>query len=328
MKKILAAVTAETIYSKRLCDYVNRQGALSLRAKSFPTVEAFLSYRKEHGAGSVPVLLCDDALFLESRGFDFSGTEVILLSETGRPGALAKYQSCPGLLSDVLTECAARNVSVAAKKDGHEITVYAVWSASGGAGRQFFSLALARMLSRRKKTVYLDLRPYSGLSGITGKTGGRGLSAAYYYLRQGTLDGPRLMGLMEDVSGITYLPPVSSAEDVEMMTAEDRERIFRMFSEETNVECIVADLPDAPSVQEEILEICDRIFLPGTKDPVEEASQKAFCAMFSAIGREDLLKKVVETELPSAVERAPERDGIDGLIYTETGDQIRRALGL
>ena len=325
MKKIMAVVTAEPIFSQRFSDYVNGSGASALRARAFPHVEDFLRCRKENGPGSVPVLLCDEELFAESRGFDFSGTEVFLLSETGKDGTLSKYQSGPALLSAVLTGCADRRIPAQAPEMRKDLEIHAVWGPGNGLSRIWFSLALTRMLSRRKKAVYMDFHEFSGLRSVTGKTCERGLSTAFYYLKQGTLDGQRLMGLLEDHEGISYLPPFSSSEDAGVMGMAERNELFRMLAEGSPVEAVVADLSDPMAASADLLEICEKVYLIGSSDPAEREAAAAFTEMVKAEGREDLLERIVKVE-PEGMPDAISRSGIDGVIYSETGDHIRRML--
>ena len=325
MKKIMAVVTAEPVYSERFSDYVNGSGAFLLRAKPFPTPEAVFEYQKDHGTGSVPIMICDEMLLAGGGDPGPSGTQILLLSETGRGGTLRKYQSGQALLSGILNACADRGLSFASPSSGRELKIYAVRGIGCPLGRLRFSLALSRMLSRRQKTVYLDLREFSGLRCLTGKISERGLSTAIYYLKQGKLDGGRLMGLLEEFGGISYLPPVTSAEDVEMMDGNDMERLFGMFSEETSVGCIVAELPDSPSVSLEMMERSEKIFFVHTDDPAEKEAVSVFREMLGNAGREDLLEKIIVTDIAGESTKGPGA-GIDGLIYSETGDMVRRAL--
>ena len=325
MKKIMAVVTAENLYSERFSNYVNGSGASLLRARPFPSMEAFSVYQKTHGAASAPVLLCEDILLCTDRGYDLSGTTVILLSENGKKGTLDKYRSGPELLSAVLSECADRGLSFSAENSGKELQIYAVWGAENSWKRLSFSLALTKILSHRKNTVYMDLREFSGLRCLTGRSYDRGLSTAVYYLRQGKLDGGRLMSLLEDYEGISYLPPVTSSEDTEVMSTEDRDQILRMLSEETPIEAVVADLPDLLATSPEILEKSEKIFLIGSNDPAEKESLEMFRESLRNAEREDLLKKIVDVE-PEDGGHTLFQAGIDAVLYSESGDRIRRAL--
>lgn len=327
MKQLMAVITEEKKFSERFSDYVNGSGNLSLRAVPFGSIEECVTYAKMHREQRIPLMLCDEALLREAGKYDLTGFRTVPLSDTGRGGTLSRYQSGDALVREVISLCTDMKLDCLARRSAPDTGIYAVWSPVNTSARTAFSLALARLLSGRKKTLYLNFCEFPGLRLFTGTGYERGLSNAAYYLKQGKLDGQRFAALAESINGVEYVPPAFSPEDCGMLGSADMAALVRLVSEETPYANVVADLPFSLAASSDVLELSDRIFIPADKDPLCLIQTREFMEYLSASGRSDMAAKTVPVELPESLP-AGGFQSVDSLIYGPAGDLIRKAVRL
>lgn len=155
-------------------------------------------------------------------------------------GSLRKYQRISSIAGDVLERCAevpsiGSNHGAAARA---RLTV--TWSPAGGVGKTTAALAYAaQQVSKGKRTVYLDLEPFSSVPAFFSE-GGKSISTVFEKLDERaelTLQSIR----QEDVgSGILYFRRPDNYEDISLLSGEDITRLADAAA--ADVDELVVDL--------------------------------------------------------------------------------------
>jgi len=181
-----------------------------------------------------------------AEGADLSGIRLPLLLWDGTASdwaedaqGLQKYQRISTIAGQVLERCA--EISPMGLDPGRARgRITAAWSPAGGAGTTTAALAYAaQRVSEKKKTVYLDLEPFSS-SPVFFPEGGKSVSTVFDKLdgrAELTLQGIRQE---DNGSGICYFCRPDNYEDISLLTGEDVVRLAEAAA--AGADEMVADL--------------------------------------------------------------------------------------
>lgn len=138
--------------------------------------------------------------------------------------SLRKYQRISTIAGEVLERCAEVS-SIGSSRSGAGAHTTVVWSPAGGVGKTTAALAYAaQQVSGGKRTVYLDMEPFSSVPAFFPE-GGKSISTVFEKLDERaelTLQGIR----QEDAgSGIYYFRRPDNYEDISLLTKEDVVRL-------------------------------------------------------------------------------------------------------
>ena len=198
---------------------------LSRRRFDAALLDETLAEEADLSAVRLPLLLWDGAAALGPRGAEME--------------KLRKYQRISTMTGQVLERYAAVCDSPAGFETGRG-RITAVWSPAGGCGKTTVALAYAaQLVSRGKKTVYLDLEPFSSTP-VYFADPERGLTDVFE-----KLDG-NLKLLFQSIrredsgSGILYFGRPDNYDDIEILTPDDVTALLQGAS--AGVEELVVDL--------------------------------------------------------------------------------------
>ena len=198
----------------------------------------------------------------------------VLKEQAGNLGKIRKYQR----ISKITSELLGRYAQVSNAGTGFADTrarVTAVWSPAGGCGKTTVALAYAaQLVSQKKKTVYLDLEPFSSTPAYFASTS-KGLSSVFEQL-DGNVEMMLQSIRQEDTgSGILYFGHPDNYEDIEILTVEDVTALVRGAA--SGVEELVVDLGSTCDQKvRKILELADKVLLVVDDSP----SSQIKCSQF------------------------------------------------
>lgn len=190
----------------------------------------------------LPLLLWDGASSGQMEGLD----------------GVRKYQRISSIAGEVLERCA--EVSSIASGSGRDAHITVVWSPAGGVGKTTAALAYAaQLVSAGKRTVYLDLEPFSSVPAYFPETG-KSISAVFAKLDERAelaLQGIR----QEDAgSGIYFYQRPDNYEDVSLLTEEDIVRLADAAAADAD-ELIIDLGAGYDRKTAALLELADRVLL-------------------------------------------------------------------
>jgi len=339
MEKILAVVTQEEQFSKRLCDYVNRKNDLVLTAVPFQDMAACRRFSEKH---PVEVLLADREIFddpgssgknaygLQSHAgrtiFLDDGSDSSLLAaakEKGIQASIRKFQPADSLIRCIMENCQGIELRRTSAAVGRPVKIIGVYSPADRSMAQAFAIALSRMTGRNRQTLYLNLGEFSGLGKLTGQAFESGISDALYHMKQGSLTAERIHAMIYSYEGIDYIPPVRFADDRRAVSGEDYGSLISMILKSTAYETVVIEMQNFAGEASEVMDICDTVYIPLYRGKLSELQADEFCEYLELSHRDALIRKLLRVELPDISHAVSMGSYIDSLVYGPIGDKIR-----
>ena len=335
--RILAVCDPEEEYVSRLMEYLNENHVSPFYVRAFTSKEALLDFAKEE---DVEVVLIASQLLQSGGDADMKNLHVgkrILLTQGQVPSelegepAVYKYQSAEKIIREVLffyAEEAQPYLQAALLKE--EVRIYGVYSPIHRIGKTSFSLALGSVCAAKKRTLYLNLEPYSGfeeMSDMDVRSGSRTLQSygqpwnlgdLLYYLQKGKQGFLyKLRSVTQSLGELDYILPVSSGEDLLAMTESEWEELLERLIAEAGYECLVIDFSDCIQGLPALLEKCSKVYMPVLEDRISRAKIRQFMDVLEKKKCESLRASVKEINLPKIwdLEGTNGLDGIPEQLY-------------
>ena len=213
-----------------------------------------------HGAVRLPLLLWDGMEELDHR---WEGM-----------GKVRKYQRISTIAGQILGQYA----EICGAEPGFEENrgkITAVWSPAGGCGKTTTALAYAaQMVSRGKKTAYLDLEPFSSTP-VYFAAGGKGLTRGFEGLDHNVSLLLQSVRREDSGSGILYFGRPDNYDDIEILTPEDVTALLQGAA--GDVDELVVDLGSGCDRKtRQALELADRVFLVTDSAPASRVKCEQF----------------------------------------------------
>lgn len=325
MKQIMAVISSEYRFSERFCDYVNKTGHIVYTAVPFESVESLEDFRKGH---NVPILLCDEGMISKefSEGTLYGVRTVPLcdsaVRDTGRK-AVFKYQSAEAIVREIMETLGDIKFSTGLRITGRPVSVQAVYSPVSDEYKTWSAMAVALALTRNRRTLYLNFEEMSGFMKMLELPDDRGMSEAFYYLKQGDLTPERTASLIHTSGPLQFIPPFRTADDLSMINGEDCVNLIRAVFAGSSYDAIVADLPPHLSLSMDVLDVSENVYIPYL-DERNDVRMNAFFENLRLSEKDVLMSKMRKIILKE--EELPKRNYGQGftasLLYSTFGDHV------
>ena len=291
-KQILVCDPDEN-YLLHFLNYVNQKKNPLFAAKGFRSREE-LAASREAGEGQSVILLSE--LLEQELEESFSGKNVILLVEEPWQGkqekAVYKYQSGRKLLSQLLSLCAEEaeeEKQVALRPE--RMKCIAVYSPVGRCGKTDFAVTLGKELSRKKRTLYLNLEAWSGFEVLYGDSE-QTLSELLYYLNQGKGAFPvKLESVIQRMGNLEYIPPFRVPGELCRIPGEEWKKLLDTLERESWYEILILDPDCAMDGLPELLERCEAVYMPVKEDERAKAKIRQYEETLEALGLEQVRER-------------------------------------
>jgi hypothetical protein len=263
---------------------------LKMPLVEFTRLDSILTFAK---AKPLKLLLLPDlALTEELFGAGIGG--IVLLTEepvkgtnqTGDTrifGWLFKYQPVTKLAGEIQVQYQLLSTASAALRLDPLMepgVIYGVYSPVKRCLKSSFAIALAQLLGERQSTLLLSFEAHSPLLAMLDMgrgPGGGNLSDALYYHLQGSLQKHR-SELVKSCHSFDVLAPVDNPRDLENLTAQEVREFIRDVAGEYGYGCVVVDFGDVLTGMNQILECCERIFMPVKADWISQEKKERYKA--------------------------------------------------
>lgn len=339
MEKIMAVITREKQFSERLCDYVNKKNDLVLTAIPFENMGACASFSENH---PLELVLADRDLFGKDTYTDAAlkdrpvrAGRTILLDDgsgafadpaeqtEGIAAVIQKYQPADSLIRSIMESCRGVEFRKTAAAIGRPVRILGVYSPADRSAGCAFAMTLSRIISSRRRTLYLNLGEFSGLGRLMGERFDSGISEALYQMKQGNLTPDRIHSMIYSYEGIDYIPPVRFADDRNSIHGEDYGELIGMILKGTAYETVVIEMQSFAGEASEVMDLCDTVYMPVGSHRLSVMQADEFCEYLQLSHREMLLQKIERVRLPDDSFSVPMGSYLDGLVYGPIGDVIR-----
>ena len=211
-----------------------------------------------------------------------------------------KYQSTENIIREMLTYCTEGSICPMAQTansfKGHVLGVY---SPVGRCHKTMFSLALANVLGKKYRVLYLNLEEYTGLSeDLLIRQNGSLSEIMYMYRRNVAGLKLRVQNVIGHLGKFHYIPPVECPEDVVDILPEEWSTFCSYLMENLDYEFLVIDMGNLVKKPWYLLELMDVIFLPKVEDELGKNKLREFYQDMNNMGRGILLENVVTIDIP------------------------------
>lgn len=238
-----------------------------------------------------------------------------------------KYQSTENIIKEMLSYCSigANALKInTTKSTGHILGVY---SPIGRCGKTFFSMALAQLLGKNKRVLYLNLEEFSGLFSGLLKKKVYGLSELLYiYRRSSDGFGDRLSQAICTLGSFDYIPPAQCPEDVAEVLSEEWVTFCNYLAEYTEYDYLVIDVGSLIKKPVYLLGIMNEIFVPYVEDDISEGKIREFTDNLKNMGRTDIPEAMVMLKVPWDEVKLDENFFTEKIEWSRIGGFVRKVI--
>lgn len=331
-KSIFAVCDLEASYACNLTAYLNEKKSTPFEVQAFTNVEHLMAFARENPLEIL--LISHHAMREEIRELPIR--KVIILSE-GEPldqskleeyPVVYKYQSSDSLISEVMEYYAAGSGRIRPMpKLSGKTEIYGIYSPVRRTRKTSFALTLGEILSETKSVLYLNLEEYSGFEQLFGSAGKTDLSDLIYYFRQDNGNMIyRLNSAVQTFHELQYIPPAVSPLDLKDVTVTEWISFLQELTSYCEYDRILLDLGDQIEDLYQLLDRCDRIYMPVREDFFSEAKVQQFEKLMEVLGRKDILRKIRKIHPPAQTLTREGQDLIQQMVWGEMGNFIRMLL--
>lgn len=327
MQRIMAVYDVDPFYADRFAEYANRSAAVPFTAMAFTSMERLTEYSKRE---SIELLLVGEEVNMEEVS-KIQAAQVVRLGGSGtvleEPPVVYKYRASDAVLREIMSFYQVRNGKKEAGISSAGGQILGVYSPVGRCGKTAFSLTLGQVLARQFRVIFLSLEEYSGLAALMQETYGKSLSDLIYYFRQEEFGRTRFGSLIYTCGGMDYIPPAAFAEDLTDMDGKELAELLCWIATESGYERILVDVGHFARNMEDILDVCQVIYVPIRDDLTSRAKIEEWKRGLELAGRERLWERVRLLCLPELRKMEGRGNYAEQLLWGELGDFVREMVG-
>lgn len=257
----------------------------------------------------IHILIVDESCAKKERSSVGADQTVVLTTGGSRekyPGekSVYKYQCVDQILSEILEtyfEKTKENMMKSFKKKS--VKLFAVYSPIHRAGKTRFAVEFGKELAKMRKTLYLNLEEYFGFGGMFEKTVSGNLGDVLYYTKQENSNfGIRLGMMVKTIEELDYIPPMPVSLDLKEVSWEEWKSLLKQIVENSLYEVILLDIGESVQGLFQMLELCDRIYMPVLEDSISQGKLRQYEDTLQKIQLDSLQGKTVSFVVPQDVE--------------------------
>lgn len=297
-KKQIAVCDEESDYTQRFARYANRYREPLFMVHGYSDMEELLKDTKEHPAD---ILLLSKNIAGELAKEKQTGQIICLTEEEYQEEepeypVIYKYQSCPQILRKAYAIYAERTpLSLGTARHLGEMKRIGVFSPLGRMGKTGFALSFGKELAKQRRVLYLNMEEFSGFETLYPCEGGQTLSELMYFMKQGKKAfACKLESIIRQVGGLDYIPPVKLPVELKDIEEKDWEELFAALENESRYEFVILDLSFGVNGLFELLERCDKIYMPVASDETARAKLGQYQDTLKLLEMQEILEKTEE----------------------------------
>lgn len=310
MRRCAVILHPDSDYGKRLSDFWNQRKSLGFPVYAFSALEAFRAFRAR---APIELLLFSEHFADEMQGL-LGQSMAILLSEDGFVNerhvnalpipAVFSYRPADVMARQVMQLYAASHPSALSPVQRSDCEILGIYSPIHRCGKTTLALSLGLARATQGKTLLLSLEDYAGVYARIAPDAAESLSELLFAHCSGSYSWASLQSHLFAFGALDLLPPVRCAEDLSLLPAEELASLLQRLARESGYRSMILDLGAFGRRALELLELCDRIFMPVLSDPLSALKLSSFQEYLRQSGREQLLEKTETLELPLDPEKA------------------------
>lgn len=323
-------------YGRKLADYLENQKGFPYEVLHFSEWEQLEHYQESGGMQAdclTHMILSEEMLpYIKN---DTNVEKVFLLTKAAEETAeyvrgarttvvpIYRYQPAGNILRRMMgsLETERKNQpGVCLKNSGVEII--GVYTPIRRCMQTSFSVLLGQLLTKRKRTLYLNLEGISGFRVLLGKDLKPNITDFLYYAEH---DSEKFMARLEQmidrIGELEYIPPATTFMDLMSVTQEQWLHLLDELVRDGRFGYVVLDLTEQVQGLFSILEQCNIVYTIESDDSVANAKLREYEQMLWLLEHENVLQKIRKKQLPKI--RHTDID-FSQLIYSELAEYVRR----
>lgn len=326
-KHVFAICDTDECYANRLAEYLLTRRELPFEIRTYTKAAKLTAFLREHTADIV--LVSEDTVTEELKAIVDGILILLCVSGKARETSLYcvdKFQSADKILRDIMAYCSEKGLFVRSpiKSTETKVKVIGVYSPVKRCLQTPFSLAMAQLLGRKGKVLYINLEAYSGYDRLMGTSLKTDLSDLFYYLKQGRdTFFSRVESMVIQVNGMDLLPPFFSSIDLCRISSEEWVEFLAALVRECPYEYLVLDLCDSIQGLFELLQNCYSIYTITKDDGIAQAKIDQYEKILKMAEYTDILEKTHKQFFPKFF-KLPQN--IEQLPYSELGEYVKNLL--
>ena len=336
---IITIFDSEADYALKLAEYFNLKSGLNYSVSVFTDYNSLKNYLSEN---NIDILLISEKFCLYIEEFK-NVPNIFILTEGNIDDALKeyaslyKYQPTDMILRDVMSCYASYSPNknkIASTAPPAKIT--GIYSPVKRCGKTSFALAYGCIASLTQNCLYINLEEYSGFSFFIKDEPVGDFSDLLYFYRQNPANiDKKLFSLSRTYHNLSYIAPMQFSYDIKNMEGSDLNNFIHAISETEHFQNIILDISDSLKDVPGLLDICDKIFMPSTKDSISQIKINDFFRSISAIYNSSIKNKTEIIVLPFADSNIfsdtntndnHSSDFMEKLLFSEFGIYIREII--
>lgn len=294
-EKNLVVCDKELRYATGLGENISLRTEFALRVHICTSVDSVKQFREKQ---KLHILIIDEGFaYVEREQMDAEQTFVLTKGRCQDLGEkekeIYKYQSADKILATVFeTFCGQKENNLIKKMNTQKKKLIAVYSPIHRIGKTTFAIALGRELARTSRTLYLNLEEYADVGERFIRAEGKNLSDLLYFTRQEENIALRLSTMIAHMGELEYIPPVLLGADLKEISLEEWQSFLTSVLNETVYETVILDLSESIQGLLEILQFCDKVYMPVLEDGISKQKVQRFEEMLRQMGLSGLEQKI------------------------------------
>ena len=321
MEKQCMAVCGRSVFSRRLYEYILGKYKDEYDVVSFSSEEAFSEFRKSSCA----------KIILAEEDFDLSGENanecVIKLSEKEsdkEKHEVFKYMGADRIMQDVLSIYAAGQTARNVETVFGNKAIIGVYTPIKRSFQTTFALTLGQILSKKKKTLYLNFESYSGFDVICKSAGKANILDLIYFSECDNKNFmSRVDSMTESIGTLDYISPATAYLQYTTVTKEQWIKLLDNLEKKTDYEYIILDLSEQVNGLLDVLRRCTKIFTITDEERMASAKIAQYENMLKEAYYEDLLLKTENIKIPTFKEIPTQ---FEMLPYSQLAEYIKKSI--
>lgn len=291
-------------YANRLARNMEARDELAIKVFVCTKFEHVLSLMKEK---RIHLLIIDEAFSHEKRR-EISASQTFVLCKDfvkdlgNEEGMIRKYQCSDEIIREIFEsymEKTKENIIRTMRKEAPRIV--AVYSPIHRVGKSTFAIALGKEYAKTRKTLFISLEEFAGYEGSFEQ--GLNLGDLIYYLKQGNGNiGIRLQSAVRKMADLDFLLPIPVPMDLNEITTQEWKEFLNQIVENSFYECIILDVGEGVRNVFQVLELCDRIYMPVLKDEISQRKLKRYDDVLGCLKLETIRQNTYQFVMPENVE--------------------------
>ena len=303
-EKNLVICDREIRYANSLATNITNDSNWDVRVCVCSSIEHVFTFMKDH---PIHILIVDENYMYDERRQILADQTFVLckdrVADLGKgEKEILKYRCADDIIREIFeiyTEHMHDNLMSLGRKGRAKLI--AVYSPIHRMGKTSFAIALGKEYAKRTETLYLNLEEYPAFEGCDEE--GMNLGDLLYYVKQGSSNiASKLQAGVRKMDGLYYLPPIPVLLDLKEISREEWQMLLEEIVRNSTYERIILDIGESIQGLFQILEMCNRVYMPTLRGPISEQKMKCYDRNIAHLKLERLTSITHRFVMPDNVE--------------------------